>query len=866
MRGRRETRHLREASASISENEINDASTQAICASTDSTTGSPPHNSNALLPHTMTRSLHLIVCLMLAIVSGRLLDCVGVGAFTLQLQGGSFDSIEMRRRAKVEPSRRQIFDGSFRNNNNGNQHVNKDANIILWATVQNEEEEASTTSNSSSIKARTGATDKPEKVGNYYNADDTQEENGNTSTTANTVKTKSKRKLSSYRLMQDLKELAAPSSSGMTHAAACKSAANVLDRAHNQFFAKNNTACKPTAAMYTAAINVYGKHGQPEQAEEALFFLWNLYNSTTEDEFDPDKALTGDPDMRPNVKTYTAVLDAWGRSSPSKHPNGLERCETVLKEMMANHELNPDLFPQPNSITFDAVLNAFARQSQPFRHNKKIPERAEALLQQMEDLKLQQYGDVCPTTQSFTSVITSWAHSKRPEASERAKYILDRMMELSKTQPSVAPNTYTFNTVLDSFANNSPKDQNAAKDAAKLLAVMEQISRMRGSTTHNADNNKNHNHSVQPDTITYNTVLKAYAKSKARNAATKAELLLEKMRHEYEVNGNVLVKPNDVSFNSVIAAYAHHSRSLDITSVQSSQKILLQMIDLSKNNNNENKYTHLQPSVVSFTTVMDAWAKSKVPQKANNTWLMLKHLKELYRSTGNPALRPNIISYNTLLNACAFSADFDTEERKKALLIAVGAFNELRKQLEDDDDEGVEQDADESSSTSAEAPRQHPSPIILKIKPDEITYGMMLKVCSNLMPRDSKQRDVMARKLFQQSCEEGLVGSLVLSELKRAVPQRRTLSGIVGKGDHDRSVVLFPDGSVNAKKLPRAWSRNVKNDNRRNNVNTAKGGRKGPQSKQQKRVPPPPKSRQVSRYARTGPAGGESTSIGMDFV
>jgi len=573
---------------------------------------------------------------------------------------------------------------------------------------------------------------------------------------------RSRRKLSSYQLLQDLMDLAS-NDVPLTDAAACRHAANILERAHTQYFNKTNTACKPTAAMYTAAINVYGKHGQPQHAQEALEELWGLYNQTQDEE------------MKPNVKTYTAVIDAWGR-----RPNGLQKCENLLKNMMRMHQIDPQRYPQPNSITFDAVLNALAHQ--PSTGN--VPERAEAILQQMQDLRLGKYGDVAPDTHSFTSVITCWARSKRPESSERAKHILDRMMQLSRTQPQVKPNTYTFNAVLDAFANSN--DAKAADDATKLLEVMLEMSQ-------------------KPDTITYNTVLKVYSKSKAYDAAQRADRLLEKMRSEYEHNRNLAMKPNDVSFNSVIAAHAHHSTQIE--SVQRATSLLLEMIDLYKNNP---LYRHLQPSVVSFTAVMDAWAKSKVPGKAPKAYSMLVALRELYAGSKNDQkLKPNIFSYNTVLNACAFSAEFAEEHQKKALLVAIRTYNELKKKD-------------------------------LAVQPDMITYGMMLKVCANLMPNDEAQRLAMAQELFTAACKDGVVGSLVLSELKRAVPPK-TFKAMIGE---------------NIRKLPRAWTRNVRERNATN--------KKAPKRSVASQEPLKPK--QVSRFARTGPVGGESTSIGIDFV
>lgn len=63
---------------------------------------------------------------------------------------------------------------------------------------------------------------------------------------------------------------------------------------------------------------------------------------------------------------------------------------------------------------------------------------------------------------------------------------------------------------------------------------------------------------LAPNTICYNAVITAYARSTNVSKAYRAELLLERMMEESK-NGNTRVRPDTITFNSVINAAAQTS-------------------------------------------------------------------------------------------------------------------------------------------------------------------------------------------------------------------------------------------------------------------------------------------------------------------
>jgi pentatricopeptide repeat protein len=107
---------------------------------------------------------------------------------------------------------------------------------------------------------------------------------------------------------------------------------------------------------------------------------------------------------------------------------------------------------------------------------------------------------------------------------------------------NVKPNTLCFDQVIYAWAK-SP-DEDASKRAEMVLKLME-------------DMYSNGNEDVMPSTRTYNVVLYALASGEEDDAPIRASLLLDRMRNEHR-HGNDAMKPDAVSYSTVISAWANH--------------------------------------------------------------------------------------------------------------------------------------------------------------------------------------------------------------------------------------------------------------------------------------------------------------------
>ena len=305
-----------------------------------------------------------------------------------------------------------------------------------------------------------------------------------------------------------------------------------------------------------------------------------------------------------------------------------------------------------------------------------------------------------PFADSFL-FLGQWAKSGggRP-AAERAEEILEWMDRLCKQgNKDVAPDTISFNAVLDAWARSG--DRNAPRRCEQILDHMDELYRAG-------------NHGVKPDTYTYNTLINAWAKSSMNGAASRAEQVLQVMEKRYR-DGDAAFKPNTRTYTSVI----------------------------------------------------DAWAKSSERQAARRCESILNGMIKRYEATGDDDARPNVHTANAVCNACAFSKHED--DRGEALQIAFRVFEWLTTQTD--------------------------------LQPDSYTYTILLSVCANLIPRhETATRYAHARAFFDSCRDAGYVNDYVLRKLRQTVTEQEYLGLLEYRTD------------ASASTLPASWSRNTKPD------------------------------------------------------
>lgn len=530
--------------------------------------------------------------------------------------------------------------------------------------------------------------------------------------------------------------------------------------------AKDAAAVRKAAELIRRMQHLADTHAEPRYAPDvAVYNLW-IHALAKSNEEDAGRQAEGvlrmmqETGVEPNVVTYTSIMDAY-QSSPSD-------AERILMELLTEsdrYRTKDDL--QPNMVTADTVLNAWAQQG-----TTESAERAEAILRQLAVIDNERLR---PTAHSYASVAHAWATSRGGRAAaERASALLEQMMADAERNPKTAkPDTVVFNAVMNAWAMSN--DPQAGSKALQLLNQMKEL-------------HLHQKYQTRPDIVTYNTVLSAWAHSGHVNAAAQAERLLQEIQTEHRQAPESAPEPNTVSYNSVLHAW---SKSSLPAAADRASKVLEYMM--------QSGITAIAPDVYSFTSVMDCWAKSKHPDKALRARALLERL--IAKSKVDKRLVLNQVPFNTVLNGCAFSADFGIDEQRRALQIAVATFKRMREE---------------------------------SIEPDAIAYGNMIKCTANLMP-ESKMRSQMALQLFDRCCNDGQVNELVWNEVRRAVPLKLLT---------DRVTTKKPLSAVRAAELPRAWRRNVKE--KRPLAQSRHTGKAAEESKKPQRQGPAQRLRNIS--------------------
>ena len=192
----------------------------------------------------------------------------------------------------------------------------------------------------------------------------------------------------------------------------------------------------------------------------------------------------------------------------------------------------------------------------------------------------------------------------------------------------------------------------------------------------------------------------------------------------------------------------------------------------------------MTPDFFSYSSVLNAFALAKSePLKAHTSFLLLQRMNKLGKT--NKRLRPNLVVYNTALNACATSCPIQVKHK-------------------------LEEDGLEKSLPSL--------PLIVRtlydqvtqdeLEPDHVTFGTVLKAVANLFLGEPDQIE-FGKRVFHGACESGQVSLGVVSQLRQALP-----SEVFRELLPEECISSDPPGIL-VNKLPDAWVCNVRESNRK---------------------------------------------------
>jgi len=323
-------------------------------------------------------------------------------------------------------------------------------------------------------------------------------------------------------------------------------------------------------------------------------------------------------DFRPALSTYTSTINALKRSSVEGNTDN-EIIKRLLDKRDKLYKTNIKTFEIESAQDVFSVLN----------HLKNGVDIMSKITKDKSDTP---YAN----SRNFNLIINELAKTGETWAALAAEDILDYMIERSIKNYRLKPKTSTFNACMNAWANVG---DNAS--ASRAEAILEKLNALQTSSGLLTD--------VIPDNVSYNTIIKAYAK--AGNAAL-AEATLNTMQRISESTGDLQIKPDSVSYSSVLHAYAHTSPK-DPNACIKSESILMRML----------KEQKMLVTTIHFNTVLNAHATLGSGKRAA---MLLKLMEDM--TAQNSRIRPDLFTYNTVLKALAKSKEKGSIERAKEII------------------------------------------------------------------------------------------------------------------------------------------------------------------------------------------------------
>lgn len=290
----------------------------------------------------------------------------------------------------------------------------------------------------------------------------------------------------------------------------------------------------------------------------------------------------------------------------------------------------------------------------------------------------------------------------------------------------------------------------------------------------------------RPDVFTYTSAIDALSKHSSLDATEQAVSLLTELEEEYKHTREEWLKPNVRTYTSVrslsllVSLCQTHLLTFLSTELQAinaiarsrqhperSEAILDRLESLY-----ESGELDVQPDTVCYNAVINAWGWSDEERKSQRAYKLYQRMMDAYESGRNSNVKPDIITCNSILNACAFERADSDADRAATVEVAIKSLEAF----------------------------QGPAPKYGW--PNHITFSNMLLTIGRQMPMNERRLD-LAEATFWQCCKAGHVSALVISHLRNALDAQR-LKSILGSALFVNRDDKF---SYDMRKLPRDWKR-----------------------------------------------------------
>jgi len=296
-----------------------------------------------------------------------------------------------------------------------------------------------------------------------------------------------------------------------------------------ELHAQGDIEARPSRQSYCIAIRSWGQTIQYEAPDRATDLLRRM----------KELSEAGRRDLTPNTIAYTSLIQCWAQSSREE---GADRALTIFRHMLEQSWQKA----RPNTLTLNAVLNAFARRGMADEANNLLQEMVSRCITAVKEDDVQA-SMMRPNTICWVTVIT--AYRGRADAGARAAELLSQLEHLydQTCDPALKPSSALYYAVIGS---HSPSETEAAEEV--LWRMMDR---------YEATGSDKSSFSLDPpNTKVCNAILRLWSKSDNPVAPQRAEEILRWMEGQAEFENGEDICPDPQSFEFVVQTWSKSKR------------------------------------------------------------------------------------------------------------------------------------------------------------------------------------------------------------------------------------------------------------------------------------------------------------------
>ncbi|KAI2512623.1 hypothetical protein MHU86_1842 [Fragilaria crotonensis] len=434
---------------------------------------------------------------------------------------------------------------------------------------------------------------------------------------------------------------------------------------------------------YNAIVRLLQEMEQQQDEERKLMpttFTYNLIMESYLPKAEEWYKIMLDKNVVPDRQTYHLLFKAYGQLG------NVAKAEALVAELTERADKGEEEL-RPHAVWINCVISALAKDAATRSSSSSTTrtatngERADWWLNRM--LKLHQLGqtNMKPDASTFSQVMNVHATLGNSKRVEELLQDLERRY-VATGEPQLQPDTVSYTTAMKAYAKQP-------EQCSRLLRVMLDLEAVGRPN-------------VSPNVVTYNTVIRSWASTATR------EGLLTAM----QIKENMTVPPNSATYAELIFGWSasglreagHRAQQLlqDLENMPASKQKGVEFVklynavilawgragtdDAPRRAENllsilEAKYDNGDwkacPNIVTFVSVADAYAKACVPDAERRCDALLQRMEALHK-TGVTDLKPNRVLYNTILNALAKSCQPSAIQKAEEILSLMHESDDIR--------------------------------------------------------------------------------------------------------------------------------------------------------------------------------------------